>query len=179
MMSGQQGVSGRVVVLTGEGKGKSSSAFGMVLRAAGWGQRVCVVQFVKGKWPTGEEKAASQLATVDWFALGDGFTWNTVNPDQDRATSRRIWSFCQEKIRSGLYEMVVLDEILFVIQQGWLTGEEIAHFILTQKPRPLHLILTGRGIAPEILAVADTVTEMRAVKHAFQEGGKAVRGIEF
>ncbi|MBF0134764.1 MAG: cob(I)yrinic acid a,c-diamide adenosyltransferase [Magnetococcales bacterium] len=170
---------GLVVVLTGDGKGKSSSAFGMVLRAAGWGMRVCVIQFVKGKWKTGEERAASTLKDITWHAMGDGFTWNTNDPSQDRATTRHIWNFCQEQVRSNAFDMVVWDEINFAVGMGWLTGTEVADFIRAEKPPHLHLILTGRNAAPELIEVADTVTEMREIKHAFKAGIKATRGIEF
>ena len=170
---------GRVVVLTGPGKGKSSSAFGMVFRAAGWGLRVCVIQFIKGRWSTGEERAAARFDNVEWHALGDGFTWDTKNPQQDRATSREIWDFCQEKIRSARFDLVVLDEINYAIGYGWLSGEEVANFIQAEKPPPTHLVLTGRNAPPELVAVADTVTELGVVKHAFEQGIKAVKGIEF
>ncbi len=170
---------GRVLVLTGDGKGKSSSAFGMVFRAAGWGLRVCVIQFIKGRWRTGEERAAARFDNITWHALGDGFTWDTKNPERDRATSREIWTFCQERIRSEAYDLVVLDEINYAIGYGWLTGAEVAAFIREEKPFAVHLLLTGRGAAEEVLAVADTVTEMGVVKHAHQQGRKAQRGIEF
>ncbi len=170
---------GRVLVLTGDGKGKSSSAFGMVFRAAGWGLRICVIQFIKGRRTTGEERAAAYFDNISWHALGDGFTWDTKNPDQDCATSRDIWSFCQEQIRSNNFDMVVLDEINYVLGYGWLTGAEVAAFIREEKPFGLHLLLTGRGASEELLAVADTVTEMGVVKHAYQDGRKAERGIEF
>ncbi|MBF0624625.1 MAG: cob(I)yrinic acid a,c-diamide adenosyltransferase [Magnetococcales bacterium] len=178
-MSDAEKKRGLTLVLTGDGKGKSSSAFGMVLRAAGWNMRICVIQFVKGKWQTGEERAAARLGTIEWHALGDGFTWNTQNPEQDRATSRTIWSLCQERVRSGNFDMVVWDEINFAVGMGWLTGAEVADFIRQEKPPALHLILTGRNASPELVAVADTVTEMVEVKHAFQAGIKATRGIEF
>ncbi|MCU7946196.1 MAG: cob(I)yrinic acid a,c-diamide adenosyltransferase, partial [Candidatus Thiodiazotropha sp. (ex Cardiolucina cf. quadrata)] len=103
--------SGITLVLTGEGKGKSSSAFGTAFRAAGWKMQVLVIQFIKGKWKTGEQQAASQFDTIEWHALGDGFTWDTHNPEQDIQTSREIWTFCQQKIRSHQYDLVVLDEI--------------------------------------------------------------------
>jgi cob(I)alamin adenosyltransferase len=170
---------GLVLVLTGSGKGKSSSAFGMVFRAAGWGMRVCVIQFIKGKWQTGEQKAAEKFDNIEWHALGDGFTWDTKNPEQDLRTSREIWAFCQEKIRSDAYDLVVLDEINYCCGYQWLSGREIADFIREHKPEALHLLLTGRSAAPEVIAVADTVSEIEPVKHAFEQGLKAARGIEF
>jgi cob(I)alamin adenosyltransferase len=170
---------GLTLVLTGEGKGKSSSAFGMVFRAAGWGMRVLVIQFIKGKWKTGEEKAASKFENIEWHALGDGFTWDTKNPQQDRQKTREIWSFCQQKITSEAYDLVVLDEINYCCGYGWLNGEEIAAFIRQHKPAWMHLVLTGRDAPAELVAEADTVTEMGKIKHAFEQGIKAEQGIEF
>jgi len=170
---------GLVLVLTGEGKGKSSSAIGMVFRAAGWGMKVCVIQFIKGQWQTGEQKAAQRFDNIEWHALGDGFTWDTKNPQQDIATSRRIWELGKEKIRSGNFDLVLLDEINYCCGYGWLSGGEVAEFIRQHKPAWQHLVLTGRNAAAEVIDVADTVTEMRAVKHAFTQGIKAEQGIEF
>ncbi len=170
---------GLVLVHTGEGKGKSSSAFGVVFRAAGWGMQVLVVQFIKGQWKTGEQQAAARFDNIEWHALGDGFTWDTRNPEQDRRTSRDIWAFCQEKIRSGRYDLVVLDEINYCCGYGWISGAEIADFIRREKPPWLHLILTGREAPPEVIEAADTVTEMRKLKHAFDTGISAEQGIEF
>lgn len=170
---------GLIVVNTGEGKGKSSSAFGMVFRAASWGMKVCVIQFIKGKWKTGEQKAAERFDNIEWHALGDGFTWDTKNPEQDVATSREIWELCKQKIRSHDYDMVVFDEINYVTGYGWISGEEIASFLREERPAWMHVILTGRNAAAEVIEVADTVTEMRMVKHAFEQGIKATQGIEF
>ncbi len=170
---------GRVLVLTGEGKGKSSSAFGMVFRAAGWGLNVCVIQFIKGQWQTGEQHAAQHFPGIEWHALGDGFTWDTKNPEQDVRTSREIWQFSQKKITSGAYDLVLLDEILYCCSYGWISGLEVAEFIRQSKPKPLHLLLTGRGAPPEVIDCADTVTEMGLVKHGFDQQLPAVKGVEF
>ncbi|MDX8401052.1 MAG: cob(I)yrinic acid a,c-diamide adenosyltransferase [Mariprofundaceae bacterium] len=170
---------GVTLVLTGEGKGKSSSAFGMAFRAAGWGMKVCVIQFIKGKWKTGEQKAAARFPNIEWHALGDGFTWDTKNPEQDIKTSREIWALCQAKLKSHDYDMLIWDEINYCTAYGWIPGSEIAAFIRAEKPAWMHLILTGRGAAPEVIEVADTVTEMRPLKHAFDAGIKAQQGVEF
>ncbi len=171
---------GVTLVLTGDGKGKSSSAFGMAFRAAGWGMQVCVIQFIKGKWNTGEQKAAARFDNIEWHALGDGFTWDTNNPEQDRATTRDIWALCQEKLRSHRYDLLIWDEINYCCGYGWLPGAEIADFIRREKPSWMHLVLTGRNAAPEVIEVADTVTDMGLVKHAYRERGiKAQQGIEF
>ncbi|MDQ6976398.1 MAG: cob(I)yrinic acid a,c-diamide adenosyltransferase [Mariprofundaceae bacterium] len=179
-MKKRQNRSGITLVHTGDGKGKSSSAFGMVFRAAGWGMRVCVIQFIKGKWLTGEQKAAAKFDTIEWHALGDGFTWDTKNPEQDIQTSRQIWGLCQRKLRSGDYDLLVFDEINYCIHYGWITASEVATFIAEEKPPWMHLVLTGRNAASEIIALADTVTDMRMVKHAFKDKGvTAQQGIEF
>jgi len=170
---------GITLVHTGEGKGKSSSGFGVVFRAAGWGMNVCVIQLIKGKWKTGEQQAAEKFDNVEWHAMGDGFTWDTKNPEQDLITSRKIWEFAKDKIRSEKYDLVMLDEINYCCGYGWFTGQEIADFIRDEKPAWMHLILTGRDAPPEIVDVADTVTEMRKVKHAFDGGIKAAQGVEF
>jgi len=170
---------GLIVVNTGDGKGKSSSAFGMVFRAAAWGMKVCVIQFIKGQWKTGEQRAAERFDNIEWHALGDGFTWNTQNPAQDIATSREIWDLCKEKLRSHEFDMLVFDEINYVTGYGWISGEEIAGFLREEKPAWMHIIMTGRNAAPEVIEIADTATEMRMLKHAFEQGIKATQGIEF
>jgi cob(I)alamin adenosyltransferase len=170
---------GLTLIHTGEGKGKSSSAFGMAFRAAGWGMQVLVIQFIKGKWKTGEQLAAQRFDNIEWHALGDGFTWDTNNPQQDRETSQEIWSFCQQKIASKAYDLVVLDEINYCCAYGWLSPKEVADFIRQTKPAWMHLILTGRDAPDELITIADTVTEMSKVKHAFDHGIKAEQGVEF
>lgn len=170
---------GLVLVNTGEGKGKSSSALGMVFRAAGWGMKVCVIQYIKGQWQTGEQKAATHFANIEWHALGDGFTWDTKNPEQDIKTSREIWEFSKQKILSEAFDVVVLDEINYCCGYNWISGAEIADFIRNHKPSWLHLILTGRNAPPEMVEVADTVTEMTKIKHAYEQGILAEQGIEF
>lgn len=170
---------GITLVHTGNGKGKSSSAFGVAFRAAGWGMTVCVIQFIKGQWQTGEQKAALKFENIEWHALGDGFTWDTNNPKQDIQTSRAIWAFCKRKIVSERYDLVVLDELNYCTSYGWIDGKEVADFISTQKPKWMHLIITGRDAAKEVIDVADTVTEMKMIKHAFEGGLKAQQGVEF
>jgi len=170
---------GVVLVHTGEGKGKSSSAFGVVFRAAGWGMKVCVIQFIKGKWKTGEERAARQFDNIEWHALGDGFTWDTKNPEQDIKTSREIWNLCKEKVRSQEFDLVVFDEINYCSSYGWISGAEIVEFIREEKPKWMHMILTGRDAAAEVIEAADTVTEMKKIKHAYEADIAATQGIEF
>ncbi|MGN7612933.1 cob(I)yrinic acid a,c-diamide adenosyltransferase [Magnetococcales bacterium HHB-1] len=172
-------VQGRIVVLTGEGKGKSSSAFGMMLRACGWQIPVCVIQFIKGDWKTGEERAAQNLPGIDWYALGDGFTWKSEDLERDKKTTRDIWQFAKDKMVSNDYGLVILDEINYVLGLGWLDSEEVASFIQQQKPSACHLILTGRDAPEAVISVADTVSQIDVVKHGFKQGMKACRGIEF
>ncbi|MDD2723390.1 MAG: cob(I)yrinic acid a,c-diamide adenosyltransferase [Methylovulum sp.] len=170
---------GLVVVNTGEGKGKSSSALGMVFRAAGWDMKICVIQYIKGRWQTGEQKAAARFDNIEWHALGDGFTWDTKNPEQDIKTSREIWEFSKQKILSQEFDVVLLDEINYCCGYNWISGQEIADFIRGHKAPWLHLILTGRNAAPEVLEIANTATEMGKIKHAYEQGIMAEQGIEF
>lgn len=179
MMKPREKRRGLVLVNTGEGKGKSSSALGMVFRAAGWGMKVCVIQYIKGQWQTGEQKAAARFDNIEWHALGDGFTWNTQNPEQDIRTSREIWAFSQQKILSQEFDVVLLDEINYCCGYQWLSGQEIADFVRDHKAPWMHLILTGRNAAPEVIGIADTVTDMGKVKHAYEQGILAEQGIEF
>jgi cob(I)alamin adenosyltransferase len=170
---------GITLVHTGSGKGKSSSAFGVAFRAAGWGLKVCVIQYIKGKWKTGEQSAAQKFDNIEWHAMGDGFTWDTNNPEKDIATSREIWEFSKEKILSEEFDLVLLDEINYCCGFGWISGEEIADFVKNEKPSWLHLVMTGRDAPEEVIEVADTVTEMTKIKHAFDNGIMAAQGVEF
>lgn len=178
-MKSRERRTGITLVHTGSGKGKSSSAFGVVFRAAGWGMNVCVIQYIKGKWKTGERQAADRFDNIEWHTLGDGFTWDTKNPEQDIRTSRRIWEFSKERILSEKFDLVLLDEINYCSSYGWIAGREIADFITHDKPRWLHLILTGRDAPQEVVEAADTVSEMTKIKHAFDQGIKAAQGVEF
>ena len=170
---------GITLVHTGSGKGKSSSAFGMVFRAAGWGMNVCVIQYIKGKWKTGENQAAERFDNIEWHTMGDGFTWDTKNPEQDIATSQKIWQFSKDKILSEKFDLVLLDEINYCNSYGWIDGQDIHDFIKNQKPKWMHLILTGRDASAEVIDAADTVTEMTKIKHAFDDGIMAAQGVEF
>ncbi len=177
-MTEEKTVAGRILVLTGDGKGKSTSAFGMAMRAAGWNQRVCVIQFLKkATRKTGEEQAARRLG-IEWLTLGDGFTWNSPDLERDRATSQRIWLQCREKMISRSCDLLILDEINAVLAWGWLSVAEVVHCLQQEKPRELHIILTGRQAPEALISVADTVTEMVSIKHAYQKGVRATKGIE-
>lgn len=167
-----------VLVNTGDGKGKSTAAFGTVMRAIARGWKVAVVQFLKsGEWSVGEEKVARELG-VDWWVLGDGFTWDSENMDESRAIAAEAWRRAREVIESGEYQLVVLDEVTYPINWGWIPLDEVVA-VIGGRPEKVNLILTGRDAPEAIVAIADTVTEMRKVKHAFDAGIGAKRGIDY
>ncbi len=174
---------GVIVVNTGDGKGKSSSAFGVAIRAAGHGQRVGLVQFIKGTWKTGEQAALKRFPEITHVVSGDGFTWNTQDRAQDIASARAGFERAKEMIeatRAGTdpYDVIILDELNIAVHYDYLPIEEVVS-ALSDKPRELSIVVTGRGAKPELIAIADTVTEMRPVKHAYEAGIEARRGIEF
>ncbi|MGN6563378.1 MAG: cob(I)yrinic acid a,c-diamide adenosyltransferase [Thermomicrobiales bacterium] len=169
---------GLVIVNTGDGKGKTTAALGIVMRAWGRGMRVCMVQFIKNRNANfGEEQAARKMG-VELIPLGDGFTWMSKDLDHDRALAREGWVLCQQKIASGEYDIVVLDEITYCFNYGWLDLDEVLDVLRQREPR-LHVILTGRDAPAGLIAYADLVTEMREVKHPYKEGVQAQKGIEF
>jgi cob(I)alamin adenosyltransferase len=166
-----------VLVNTGDGKGKSTAAFGTALRAVARGWKVCVIQFIKsGKWKVGEEAVGRQLA-IDWWTIGDGFTWDSKDMDRTEAVALEAWRTAKEKIGSGDYDMVLLDEITYPMNWGWVSSREVAE-VIRDRPEHVNVIATGRDAPPELVEVADTVTEMRKVKHAFDRGITARRGID-
>lgn len=167
-----------VLVNTGDGKGKSTAAFGTLMRAVARGWKVAVIQFLKSEdWGVGEEKVARELG-VDWWALGDGFTWDSEDMDRTQAVALEAWRQAAELIGSGEYQLVVLDEVTYPVNWGWIPLDEVLATI-AGRPEKVNLILTGRDAPPEIVDVADTVTEMRKVKHAFDAGIAARRGIDY
>jgi cob(I)alamin adenosyltransferase len=167
-----------VVVNTGDGKGKSSSAFGMMLRGVARGWDVGVVQFIKsGNWKVGEEKVGRQLG-VDWHAFGDGFTWNSDDLSNDIAHARDGWSTACELMSAGDHQLLIFDELTYLTSFGWLPIADIVDPI-RNRPDHVNIIVTGRDAAPELIEIADTVTEMTEVKHAYQQGVRAMRGIDY
>ncbi len=167
-----------VMVNTGDGKGKSTAAFGTAMRAVARGWKVCVIQFVKsGKWKVGEQTAATNLG-IEWLTIGDGFTWDSKNMDRTEAIARHAWTVSKEKIGSGEYGLVVLDEITYPMNWGWIPTSEVV-VTIRNRPPTVNIIATGRDAPPELIEVADTVTEMRKMKHAFDRGVRAIRGIDF
>lgn len=167
-----------VVVNTGNGKGKSSSAFGMMLRAVARGWNVAVVQFVKsGDWNVGEEKMGRQLG-VTWHSFGDGFTWDSDDLEVDKAHAAEGWATAVELMHSGEYELVIFDELTYLSSFGWLPIADVVGPI-ADRPRHVNVIVTGRDAAPELIELADTVTDMVEVKHAYTSGIRAMRGIDY
>ena len=167
-----------VVVNTGHGKGKSSAAFGTVLRAVALEWPTAVVQFQKsGKWHTGEEKVCRRLG-VDWFSAGDGFSWDSRDLDESRAKAVAAWEFSEQLISAGDHRLVVLDEISYSMTWGWIDADLVSTAV-RERPRHVNLVLTGRDMETAVIDAADTVTEMVKLKHAFDDGLRALRGIDF
>jgi len=171
----EQGVS---VLLTGNGKGKSSSAFGMLARSLGYGHNCAVVQFIKGEWECGEELFFSQLPLVSYHAMGAGFTWETQNLEKDKAAAEKAWSLAASLLADPTIDFLMLDELTYMFTQGWLDLEKVTQAIL-ERPANMNLVVTGRGAPEGLIAACDTVSEVKDIKHAFRNGIKAQRGIEF
>lgn len=169
---------GLVIVNTGSGKGKSTAAFGTAMRALGNGFKVTVVQFIKGHWKTGEREAFGQFANAEFRSMGEGFTWDTQDPKRDTEVALKAWAFGKEKILSGDVDLVVLDEINYAIDFGYVPLPDVLE-ALKSRPSHVHAILTGRNAKPELIELADLVTEMREIKHPYKSGIKAQRGIEW
>ncbi len=166
------------IINTGDGKGKSTSAFGVMLRAVARGWNVKVVQFIKSdKWQTGEKKMAVELG-VDWMTGGDGFTWESDDMEATAEAARDAWEHAKEAIGSGSYELVILDEATYPVTFGWIDVDDVLATI-SERPDGVNVIITGRDAHEELVALADTVTEMRKVKHAFDSGIQAKKGLDF
>lgn len=167
-----------VLVNTGDGKGKSSAAFGVMLRALALDWKVAVLQFVKsGDWKVGEEKIGRQLG-VDWRSFGDGFTWDSDNLESDKAHARAGWAEAKALIEAGQHRLVVLDELTYLCTWGWIDTADVVATIRT-RPEQVNVIITGRDAPEAIVELADTVTEMREIKHAYRSGIRAKRGIDY
>jgi cob(I)alamin adenosyltransferase len=170
---------GLVIVNTGRGKGKSTAALGVLLRAWGRGMRCCMVQLMKaetGNW--GEVRAAQKLG-IDWFTTGDGFTWTSRDMDETKARALHGWSLAQDKIVNGQYDLVILDEFTYPLTFGWLDTATVVDWLRAHKPPALHLIITGRDAPEALIAFADLVTDMQKVKHPYDQGMRAQPGIEY
>jgi len=169
---------GRIIIHTGDGKGKTTAALGTVFRALGHGQKVCVIQFIKGQGKYGERILAEKLENLDWHICGKGFVFKKENVEEDRKIAEEGFRLAAEIIASDRYDLVVLDELTYLPALDFLAAEKIVE-TLRSKPERLSIIVTGRKAPPELVEIADTVSEVRVVKHAYQQGIKAQKGIEF
>lgn len=168
---------GILLNLTGNGKGKSSSGFGMLARALGHDMRVGVVQFIKGSFSTGEEKFFRQFPEVSYHVMGEGFTWETQDMQRDIEAAQLAWKQARELLSDDKYDLILLDELNIALKSKLLNIEDIIED-LKQRPQMQHVIITGRGSIPELIELSDTVTEMKMTKHAFTNGIRAQKGVE-
>jgi cob(I)alamin adenosyltransferase len=169
---------GLLLVYTGNGKGKTTAALGLVFRALGRGLRVAVVQFIKGKWKTGERVFAEKLPELTFLVMGEGFTWESDDLTRDRRAAEQAWAKAAELISGGDHDVVVLDEVTYAINYGFVPLASVLD-VLRARPSHVNVLLTGRNAPQELCELADTVTEMKAIKHPFEQGHKARVGIDF
>lgn len=170
---------GLILVNTGDGKGKSTAAFGTALRAMGRGYKVAIVQFIKGNWKTGEGEFFKKYKDqCDHFVMGAGFTWDTKSFAQDVKITRQAWEKCKEVLHDDRYQLVIFDEINYVMKYNFLDPKEVVKE-LKRKPPLKHVFLTGNGAPPELIKIADLVTEMKCIKHPYYKGIQAQAGIEY
>ena len=181
IMATKEGEKGLTIVNTGSGKGKSSAGFGMILRCIAHGMPCAVVQFIKGAWQTGERTLIETHFPdlCQFHAMGEGFTWETQDKARDIEAAGRGWEKARELIRDPAIRMVLLDEINIALRYGYIDLAEVISFLQQEKPPMTHVVLTGRNAAPELIEVADLVTEMTLVKHPFRSGIKGQKGVEF
>ena len=172
---------GLLIVFTGNGKGKTTASLGMALRTIGHGYKVAIIQFIKGGWTTGEEKALKNLSpNISWHALGEGFTWETQDRIRDEKLVQNAWQLAKDYIKGEAYKLIILDEINIATKLGYLASEEIITFLKSLNNRKNHIVLTGRGASDSIINYADLVTEMKLIRHPFKEQGiKAQKCVEF
>ncbi len=170
---------GLISVFTGNGKGKTTAALGLVFRALGHGKRVCFIQFIKGKWKTGESMFADTFPEkLDFHTMGRGFTRNSSNPEKDLQLARKAWEFAVQSIVGNQYDMIVLDELTYLIRYNMVDENEILS-VLSEKPKDMHIVITGRYASDSLVNNADLVTEMKAVKHPYDSGIPAQKGFEY
>ena len=172
---------GLLIVFTGNGKGKTTASLGMALRTLGHGYKVAIIQFIKGSWTTGEEKALKNLSpNISWHSLGEGFTWETQDRIRDEKLVQEAWELAKEYIKNESYKLIILDEINIATKLGYLASKEIITFLKSLNNRKNHIVLTGRGASDSIINYADLVTEMKLIRHPFKEQGiKAQKCVEF
>ncbi len=170
---------GLLAVFTGNGKGKTTSSLGLAFRALGHGQRVCIIQFIKGSWKYGELESAKKFAPLlDFHVMGRGFTWKSDNLEKDIALAREAWDFAKSVIEENQYAMVILDELTYLPHYKMLAEQEILS-VLQKRPPEQHIVITGRYASDELIELADLVTEMKEIKHPYKNGVKAQKGFEF
>jgi cob(I)alamin adenosyltransferase len=170
---------GVIIVNTGPGKGKTTASLGLAFRALGQGMKVGIVQFIKGAIPTGEAALVKRLnLPITMYTMGDGFTWNTQNRDQDIATAQQAWEQARTLLHDAAFDMVILDELNIVLRYGYLPLADVLEELHNKRPL-LHVVITGRNAHPALIELADLVTEMKAVKHPYRAGIKAQKGVEF
>lgn len=169
---------GLLIVYTGHGKGKTTAALGLVFRALGRGLPVAVVQFIKGKWRTGERAFAETIPGLLFLVMGHGFTWDSDDLSRDRRAAQAAWAEARRLIEAGAHAIVVLDELTYVLNYGFVPVEEVLA-VIAGRPPHVHVVVTGRNAPEALAAAADLVTEMRSVKHPFEQGMKARQGIDF
>ncbi|MEA3405953.1 MAG: cob(I)yrinic acid a,c-diamide adenosyltransferase [Pseudomonadota bacterium] len=172
-----EGEKGILLVITGNGKGKSTSAFGMVARALGHGLKVGVCQFIKSRTDTGEEAFFSQQPNCDWHVLGDGFTWDTQDRQQDIETSENGWAIAKKMLNDDSFDMVVLDELTYLLSYKYLDKDQVLDDLMA-RPDMQHVVVTGRSAIAELREIADTVSEVKEEKHAYKSGIKAQKGVD-
>ena len=170
---------GLLMINTGNGKGKTTASLGLAVRALGNGFKVCIVQFIKGDWKYGETVLEDAFkGNIDFHIMGRGFTWKSDDLEKDKQLAQKAWEFAKTIILSEKYQMVILDELTYLISYNMVTEEEITSF-LTNRPKNLHIVLTGRDASSSLIEIADLVTEMKSVKHHYENGIKAQKGIEY
>ncbi len=170
---------GLLLVNTGNGKGKTTAALGLAMRALGHGLKVCVIQFIKGSWKYGELSAAKRFeGLLDFHVMGKGFTWESENLDADKQIAQEAWQFAKQTLNSDDYALVILDELTYLMKYGFVEETDIIAGLVNKRPN-LHVVVTGRDASSALIDAADLVTEMVAVKHPFKQGVKAQKGIEF
>lgn len=168
-----------MLVNTGHGKGKSTAAFGVIVRGVARGWQVGVVQFIKsGKWRTGEESVCRDRLGVDWWTLGEGFSWDSADLTRDQAVAQAAWGHARSLINAGEHRLIVLDEITYPMNWGWIDTADVAA-VIGSRPPNVNIVCTGRDAPSALVEVADTVTTMEKVKHAYDTGVRAQRGIDF
>ncbi|MDH5484434.1 MAG: cob(I)yrinic acid a,c-diamide adenosyltransferase, partial [Gammaproteobacteria bacterium] len=168
---------GVLLIHTGNGKGKSSAAFGMVARALGHDMKVGIIQFIKGAFSTGEEAFFRRFPEVSYHVMGEGFTWETQDHEQDKQSAQAAWALAKKMLNDDGYQLIVLDELNIALKNNLLSIDEVIND-LQRRPMMQHVAITGRAAKQELIDIADTVTEMKMVKHAFKAGVKAQKGIE-